>query len=366
MDNSRDVFFLSQALDLAKIRRGFCAPNPSVGAVIVQEGEIVATGYHMAAGQPHAEIDALQKLKQSLPESTVYSSLEPCCHWGKTPPCTDALIKAGVKRVVYGFQDPNPKVAGKGEAALVAAGIQCQHLPLPAIDDFYASYRHWQQTHKPFITAKIAMTLDGKIATKDSQPIQITGKELKEFTHRERKNSDAILTTIKTILYDDPELNARIQEDTIAKPLYILDSDLNFPPQAKVFKTATSLTIFHAKSASINRQQELSALGIRCVPLDESHPLTSEQVEKGKPTYLNLNQAIEAIGKDGVHDLWVEAGGICFSALVKQNLVQRALIYIAPWTLGEGLPAFPADFDLRLRRIHWQPYGNDVLCAINW
>jgi diaminohydroxyphosphoribosylaminopyrimidine deaminase/5-amino-6-(5-phosphoribosylamino)uracil reductase len=222
-----DVIYLRKALELAKIHRGFCSPNPSVGAVIVRSGLVVAAGYHTAAGQAHAEIDALRKLPDGGARgATIYITLEPCCHFGRTPPCTDAIKKSGLKRVVYGYRDPNPVMSGKSEAALTTVGIICEHIHLPEINNFYSSYQHWHLTKKPFITAKIALSLDGKIAGKNSEPVRITGAALNELTHYSRKKSDAILTTSVTILQDDPQMNVRSSGQVYAKPLYILDSKL--------------------------------------------------------------------------------------------------------------------------------------------
>ena len=354
MEDTQDQIYLHQALELAKIRRGFCAPNPSVGAVIVKGSKVIATGYHLGPGQPHAEVDALAKLKNKAKGTTVYVTLEPCCHFGRTPPCTDALIKAGVKRVVYGYRDPNPIVSGKGEAALSEAGILCEYFPLPEINSFYESYTHWHTSQKPFITAKIAMTLDGKIAGKDGERIQITGDALNDFTHFFRKNTDAILTTIKTILKDDPLMNARHQDETTSKKLYILDSQLTMPLNAKVFKSTESITIFHAKNAPPSQQEKLTKLGARCIPIDHA--------QDG----LDLDQAVSAIGKDGIHDLWIESGGQCFTSFINKSLLQRAFIYIAPRWLGEGISAFSQPFDFRSEQIHWEQLGHDVLCEIHW
>lgn len=352
MNNDADPHYLREALEQAKIRRGFCAPNPSVGCVIVRNNEVIATGYHLAAGQPHAEVDALQKINFDATDATIYVTLEPCSHVGKTPACTDAIIKSKANRVVFGYQDPNPIVSGNGEKLLLAANIACELLPLPEIAAFYESYTHWQQTHKPFVTGKLAISLDGKIASKDGKPLEITSKALKEFTHTCRRTSDAILTTAQTIIQDNPQLNVRQHHQIVAKPVYILDSQLKTPTHAQIFQTALSVTIFHAPNASVKHQHALEALGARCLPVETS--------QKG----LNLVQVVELIGKDGIHDLWVEAGGECFTAFTQESLFQRSLIYIAPWAVGEGIPAFPALVDFRHRKIHWQQYGQDVLCEI--
>jgi diaminohydroxyphosphoribosylaminopyrimidine deaminase/5-amino-6-(5-phosphoribosylamino)uracil reductase len=354
-----DLIHLYQALDLAKIRRGFCAPNPSVGSVIInQSGEVIATGYHFAAGAPHAEIVALDNLtdRSEALNATIYVTLEPCCHWGKTPPCTDVLINAGVKRVVYGYSDPNSAVAGKGALALQKEGIICDYLPIPEIQSFYLSYAHWLLTKKPFVTAKIAMTLNGKIAGKNNEPIQITGEALQNFTHYSRKNSDAILTTADTIFYDDPELNARYQDEVFAKPIYILDSKLRTLPSARIFSTAKSITLFHGNNPNLENQAQLLKLGVRCIEINKT--------KKG----LSLQQVLFQIGNEGVQDLWVEAGGVLFSTLLTEQLLQRAFIYIAPKWINDGKSAFSTDFSFAEgeQLVCWEQIGNDVLCELRW
>lgn len=346
--------FLYQALQLAKIRRGFCSPNPSVGAVIVSEsGEILATGYHWGAGHAHAEVDALRKLNGKADNATIYITLEPCCHWGRTPPCTDAIIQAGIKRVVYGFQDPNPLVSGKSAAILAEKNIQSDYVSIPDITEFYTSYRYWQQTQQPFITAKIALSLDGKIAGEKGEPIQITGSALKELTYQYRKNSDALLTTAKTIICDNPQMNVRGAE-VISKPVYILDRDLQTPLEATIFSTAKSVTLFHRNTMDQDALEKFTHKNIRCIAIP---------VEDNK---LNLKAVIEQTGQDGVHDLWIEAGGICFSEFARQNLLQKILMYVAPRWVGVGQSAFDKAFSLDLSTsiVSWRQVGNDAVCEI--
>lgn len=354
MTETEDRVYLQKALVMAELRKGFCAPNPSVGAVIVKDNIIIATGHHEAAGHAHAEIAALETLNHKAHNATLYVTLEPCCHWGKTPPCTEALIQSGIKRVVYAYKDPNPIVAGKGEAILLKAGLQCEHIPLPEINTFYKSYAHWHQTQTPFVTAKIAMTLDGKIAGKQNSPLLITGDPLKELTHHHRKKTDAILTTSKTIIQDNPQLNARFLTETVSKPLYILDSQLNLPLTATIFSTAKSLVIFHAKNAPSDRLNQLLEREVRCYAIAENRD------------GLSLPDVLLQIGKDGVQDLWIEAGAKCFSAFIQHKLLQRILIYMAPWIVGEGSPAFNIPIDFRAYPLlQWQQFGKDVLCEID-
>jgi diaminohydroxyphosphoribosylaminopyrimidine deaminase/5-amino-6-(5-phosphoribosylamino)uracil reductase len=325
-------FYLKQALGLAEIRRGFCAPNPSVGAVVVKNNQVLATGYHWASGHPHAEVEALNKVGDEARGATLYVTLEPCCHTKKkTPPCTELIIQRGIKQVVYGFRDPNPQVSGLGEKKLQAAGVDCIYLNLPEIADFYRSYQFWWQTGKPFVTAKLAISLDGKIAGPDGQRINITGAEAQLFSHQQRKRSDAILTTAKTIMHDDPLLNVRVpNEEEYRKPIYILENQTTVPANAKIFQSAEKVTILRN---------------------------------------LYLTEVLQKIGGDGMHDLWIEAGGHCFSAFIKAGLVQRALIYAAPKLLGKNAQnAFAESHDIfaTATQRRWQILGEDAVCELEW
>lgn len=344
--------YLEQALELAKIRRGFCAPNPSVGAVVVKDNQTIATGYHFAAGHPHAEVEALNKINDVAKDATLYVTLEPCCHREKkTPPCTDLIIERGIKKVIYAFRDPNPFVAGLGEKTLRDAGIECMQIALPEIDAFYQSYQYWWQTKKPFITAKLAISLDGKIAGANGERISITGAAAQQFTHQQRKQADAILTTAKTIHADNPLLNVRLDNSEYKKPIYILDSELNIPLDAKIFSTAKNITIFHKKNISSKK------INARLIAVDHDD------------SNLNLTEIIGIIGGDGIHDLWIEAGGNCFSAFTQKHLLHHAFIYVAPKTLGTNAqPAFSTKQNLfkEVKKTSWQSLGDDVACEMWW
>ncbi len=350
---SNHYIFLKQALELAQARRGFCAPNPAVGAVVVKDGTVIASGAHQASGQPHAEVIALESLPDAC-DATLYVTLEPCCHWGKTPPCTDLIIAKNIKQVFFGFKDPNPDVNGGGESQLSTAGILCQQLELPEINNFYRSYRYWLEHHRPFVTAKIALSLDGKIASKNGRPVAITGSELKQYTHICRKHSDAILTTVTTILFDDPQLNVRLGNEVIKKPLYILDSDLRLPKNATIFKTAKSITVFHKNTLTQKTNAAWSQLKYYGVSFDEQG--------------LNLFEVLTLIGDDGVHDCWVEAGARCFEAFLNQQLINRGLLYVAPKILGsEAMNSFKAAFDFSEHgSVSWRFMGGDAICDVQF
>ncbi len=347
--------YLKAALALADSRRGFCAPNPTVGAVVVKDNVILATGCHWASGCPHAEVEALKKIANQAQGATIYVTLEPCCHFGKTPPCTDLLIRSGIKQVIYGMRDLNPQVANKSAALLNNAGIETIYLPLPEISDFYHSYVFWWQTKRPFVTAKIALSLDGKIAGINGQRINITGASAKQFTQQQRQRSDAILTTAKTIIGDDPLLNVRLADATISKPIYIIDSQLNTPLNAKIWTAAQKITVFHSSNQA-EKIKSLSAKGAHCIPIS------------GQQNGLNLAEILQWIGKEGMHDLWVEAGGRCFAAFVQQKLLQRAYIYVAPkWLGATAQTAFSEKILFEdAKKISWKNLAEDALCEMTW
>ncbi|MEE9451255.1 MAG: bifunctional diaminohydroxyphosphoribosylaminopyrimidine deaminase/5-amino-6-(5-phosphoribosylamino)uracil reductase RibD [Gammaproteobacteria bacterium] len=346
--------FLLQALDLAKKRRGFCAPNPSVGAVLVRNQQVISFGSHWQAGAPHAEQVALNQAQNEAKGATLYVTLEPCCHWGRTAPCSDLIIDSGIAEVIYGLDDPNSLVDGQGIQLLRAAGIHCRQLNLPVIDEFYRSYHHWQKTQRPWITAKLALSLDGKIAAEGGKPVAITGKDLQEYTHQCRSQADAILTTSVTLNHDNPQLNVRLAGETLKKTVYVLDRTLSLLENLQIYQTAAQLVILHACSEADSKIERYHEKGAHCVQI------------KGKDR-LDLEQVIAYIGAQGHHDLWVEAGGRCFEALLQNSCINTALIYVSPKTLGKA--AYPAfenahDFLAQARHCDWQKIGQEVICRI--
>jgi diaminohydroxyphosphoribosylaminopyrimidine deaminase/5-amino-6-(5-phosphoribosylamino)uracil reductase len=355
----KDKDFLLQALHLAHRRKGFCAPNPSVGAVVVKNGEILGEGYHEAPGMPHAEVNAIKASGEAAAGAVVYVSLEPCCHVGRTPPCTDLLIASRVERVVYGYRDPNPKVAGGGEAALQKAGIPCELLALPEVSEFYKSYGFWTREHRPWVTLKIAASLDGKIAGEQGAPYRLTGDALKQWTHQHRQSHDALLTTVKTIIQDDPQLNVRLPSLTLAKPVYVLDRQAQLPLNAKVLGTASSVTVFHGTDVSAERLSALESVGVLTVLFPENK------------WGLDLSFVLDYLGAAGVQALWVEAGGRCFESFIAQGLAQEAYWCIAPVWLGETAysamrDSTPDTLFQGSKQISWHSVGEDAVLHIQW
>lgn len=323
--NNPDLTYFQQALSLAESRRGFCAPNPCVGAVLVKDNKIIASGLHWSCGSAHAEVDALNKIDDSAAKgATLYVTLQPCCHTKKkTPPCTQRLIEKKIAKVFYAFKDPNPAVSAHADQELQRAGILCVQHSLPEIDNFYASYQFWWKYKQPFVTAKLAMSMDGKIAGPHGQRMQLTGATAQQFTHQQRQRADAILSTAKTIANDNPYLNVRIDKQVISKPLYFLDSELNMPMRAEVFNNAEKITLFHKEDINSKRKAAYLRDNVQLIGV------------KSTLAGLNLGDVLKHIGQEGHHDLWIEAGGRCFQSFVQNQLLQRAFIYVVPRWLGQ-------------------------------
>lgn len=346
--------FLLAALKQAWLGRGVCAPNPSVGAVAVHNGQIIAQSWHRGAGTPHAEQLLLQQLPKNIPGITLYVTLEPCNHWGKTPPCSDAIVDYGIKQVVYAYRDPNPIIiANDTPGQLTEHGIEVLYYPLPEIDTFYQSYHHWVLTHKPWVTVKIAQTLDGKIAGAKGERVYLSNAACAEFTHQQRSCSDIILTTARTVNQDDPLLTVRIPGIEVAKPVAIIDGHGTLNQEAKIFTTATHCHIYHDERYPMQtvRQKNASYYAI---------PATQGQ--------LDLGAVITHLGHLGYHDVWVEAGGILFSSLHQEHLVNKTHIYIVPTILGDAAVAAYHHKDIfnHASKISWQAMGDNMIASLDW
>ncbi len=358
MTQATHINYLKQALALAQKRKGSCAPNPAVGAIIVKNNQIIAMGYHLGAGKAHAETEALKQLSlEDSVDAVMYVTLEPCCHYGRTPPCTELLIKHRIKTVYYGLTDPNPLVSGQGASQLKQAGIECVKLALPEIKAFYESYLYWTDNTLPWVTAKLALSLDGKIAGEGGERITITGREAQAFTHQWRKQSDAILTTVKTVIQDDPQLNVRLGNEIYKKPLYILDRNLDFPRSAKLLNTSEKITLFHAKNIIDKKKNELESLGINCMPIDLKNGMIDPVI------------VLSHIGGEGVHDLLLETGGVCFESFALANRIHRAFVYVAlKWLGTKAYPAFQRDTSIftHAKNLQWHVLGDDVVCEFKF
>ena len=267
-----DHIYMRRALDLAALALGRTSPNPVVGAVVVKDSQIVGEGYHQKAGTPHAEIHALRQAGDRAAGATVYVSLEPCSHFGRTPPCADALIAAGVKKVVIACLDPNPQVAGQGMQKLMDAGIEIESgiMQEEALQLNEAFFKYIQ-TARPFVAIKTAMTLDGKIASKTGDSRWITSPDARTYVHQIRNTYDAILVGIGTVLHDDPMLNTRLESDDARDPIrVIIDSQLDLPMDSQIVRSSHEQRsiVFCSSAADIQKQAALEAYGCEIIRLD--------------------------------------------------------------------------------------------------
>ncbi|MFH1788260.1 MAG: bifunctional diaminohydroxyphosphoribosylaminopyrimidine deaminase/5-amino-6-(5-phosphoribosylamino)uracil reductase RibD [Candidatus Altiarchaeota archaeon] len=315
-----DNDFMRRALALAG--KGNTSPNPLVGCVIVKNGRVMAEGFHRKAGLPHAEIEALRKLKCGEARgSTLYVTLEPCCHHGRTPPCTDAIIKAGVKRVVAAMRDPNPLVAGKGAMILRNAGVEVNVGVLrKEAEQLNEAYVHFMKTVTPFVTLKSAMSLDGKIAAKTGDSKWITGEKARKRVHDLRSRVDAVLVGVGTVLKDDPRLTCRVKGGR--DPLrVIVDSHLRIPLEAKVLGDG-NVVVATTKRHSLQKKKRLDNRGVDVWVVAE------------KNRRVNLTDLARVLGEIGVRSILIEGGGEVNASAIQAGIVNKVLFFISPMIVG--------------------------------
>ena len=372
----RELTFLREAIRLARRGYGATSPNPMVGAVLVKNGKIIGRGWHRRAGWPHAEIEALRDAQKNNFDprgATLYVTLEPCCTHGRTPPCTEAIIAAGLKKVVVGATDPNPQHAGKGFEILRRAGIQVVHGILgDECAKLNEAFNHWIVHRTPFVTVKAAMTLDGKIATAGGESKWITGEKARAHGMKLRQGSDAILAGINTILADDPSLTARSQKLAVRSQnknlrlrRIILDSLARTPLSAKVVSDehATLTTIVVSKRAPKNRAAAL-AKKVKVIVA----PGKKSQVANRK-SQIDLRWLLKKLGAENVASLLVEGGGEVNASFLLGGFAQRVAFLYAPKILGgrdarkgvAGAGAKNLREVLQLRDVEWRRLGEDLL-----
>lgn len=317
------------AIKEAKKGLGRTSPNPCVGAVVVKEGLLIAKGYHKRAGTPHAEINALKAAGDKARGATLYVTLEPCNHTGRTPPCTEAILAAGIQRVVIGMPDPNPYVVGGGSRFLVSRGMtvdegvleeECRSINRPFIKHV--------QTGLPWVTMKAGVTLDGRIAPAPGQSVWITNERSKQYVHRLRDRFDAILVGIDTVLADDPALTTRLASARGKDPVrIILDTHLRLPLTAKVLDPAAKAMcwIFCGLSPDQVRMEALQRAGARVTP-----------TPPGQVGGLDLRSVLEEVGRAQLNSLLVEGGGRVHGAFIGSGLVDEVVLFMAPVFFGVG------------------------------
>lgn len=320
-----DQNYMLQAIQLARQGEGWTNPNPMVGAVIVKNGRIIGKGYHKKCGELHAERNAIASLTESAEGATIYVTLEPCCHYGKTPPCTEAIIEQKIKRVVIGSRDPNPKVSGKGIKMLQEAGIEViEDFMREECDRLNPVFFHYITTKTPYVVMKYAMTLDGKIATKTGASKWITGEAARAEVQHMRHRYMGIMAGIGTVLADDPMLNVRVEG--WKSPIRILcDSGLRIPLDGQIVKSAGKYRTIVAYADSENteaKRKRLHEMGVEtiCCP-DENNQV-------------DLKKLMKYLGEEGIDSILLEGGGTLNDSALRAGIVQEVQAFIAPKLFG--------------------------------
>lgn len=361
---------MRRALNLARLGRFTVSPNPRVGCVVAQPpptgqtaAKIIGEGYHRRKGTPHAERNALAACDEDPRGATLYVTLEPCCHYGATPPCTDAILEAGISRVVAAVLDPFPEVQGKGVEILRSRGVQVDVGLLAEEAEFENRFFFHYQNHKrPWVILKAAMTLDGKLATRAGHSQWITGEEARAHVHEARAEVDAILAGIGTVKADNPLLTSRskkVPEGFKQPTRVILDPQLQIPRTSQLIRTIDQapLWIFCHHSAPEYAIQELTFLRAAVTPVS------------GSRSALDLNEVLDTLASSGVQSLLIEGGPQIHTAFLENRLVNELLIYIAPKIIGgKDAPTFYMgvgeefmDRAVRLERVERISLGEDTL-----
>lgn len=320
------IAFMQRALDLARRAKGRTSPNPLVGAVIVKDGKVIGEGYHQKAGTPHAEVHALNAAGEDAKGATLYTTLEPCCHWGRTPPCTEALIRAGIAHVYIAEVDPNPNVAGKGVQQLQHAGINV-HVGIhrQKASDLNEVHRKYIQTGEPFVILKTAMSLDGKIATASGESQWITSEASRQRGHEVRDTVDAILVGRGTVASDNPTLTTRLQDrEGQDATRIVLDSHGRTHTDARIFNAESEAGVIVAvtPAAPSENIDALEKAGAEVVTVPDAH---------GKVCFKRL---MEIFGKREITSVLIEGGGEINASALAAGVVDKVMCFIAPKLIG--------------------------------
>lgn len=355
-----DEKYMELALRLAEKAAGWTSPNPMVGAVIVKDGEIIGTGYHRQAGTPHAEIHALREAGERARGATLYVNLEPCAHYGRTPPCVDEVIRAGIARCVVAMKDPNPRVAGRGIRRMREAGIEVvvgvKEKEARRLNEVFIKYI---TTGLPFVVLKSAVSLDGKIATRTGHSQWITGPEARRWAHRLRHLYDAVLVGIGTVLADNPRLTVRLEGEKAKDPVrVILDSRARIPLDANVLtvKSQAPTIIATSEKAPADKIGALRAAGAEVIFLEE---------EGGK---IDLAALLRALGEREITSVLIEGGATVNADVLEKGLVDKVCWFIAPKFIGgkeapsaiggEGIQHMSQAWELE--EVNWRLLGRDL------
>lgn len=327
-----DRDYMLRAISLAKKGTGYTSPNPLVGAVIVKDGRIIGEGYHAIYGDLHAERNAIKNLTEDAKGATIYVTLEPCCHYGKQPPCTEAILAAGITRVVIGSRDPNPLVSGKGTDFLRLHGIEViEDFMREECDELNPIFFHYITEKTPYVVMKYAMSMDGKIATRTGSSRYVTNEFSRNEVQKMRHKYRGIMAGIGTVLADDPMLNTRIEG--LRSPVRIIcDSELRIPLNSRICQTAGEYeTIIACGNAPQNRISALEALGITVLQVPD---------ETGK---VNLTKLMYVLHDMKIDSILLEGGGTLNESMLQADLVNEIKVFIAPKVIGGALAKSPVE-----------------------
>ena len=355
--------YMERALSLARLALQHSSPNPAVGAVIVRDGAIIAEGYTQPPGSAHAEVVALSQAGDEARGATMYVTLEPCCHSGRTPPCTRAIIESGIAEVHIATLDPNPQVSGRGKEELERKGIKaCLGQREEEARQLNEAYIKFITTGLPFVTAKFAMSLDGKIATRTGDSKWISGKQSRQYVHQLRQAADAIMVGVNTVLSDDPQLTARGKEGQplARQPLrVIVDSQARTPSTARLFGEPGSTILATTSAAPRAKVREFQELGVEVLGLPAKEGL------------VDLEQLLGQLGRREIISVMVEGGSTLLASFFEQGLVDKVVAFVAPVIIGGeeakiaigGKGAKKIAHALRLSRIKVERLGDDVMIS---
>lgn len=358
-----DEHYMKMALELAEKGRGCTSPNPMVGAVVVKDGTVAGKGWHKAAGLAHAEVNALEDAGESCRDATLYVTLEPCNHYGRTPPCTERILSAGIKRVVIAAEDPNPKVTGGGAAYLRRQGVEvttgvCSRAAERQNEAFFK----FIQTGRPFVVLKWAATLDGRIASRTGDSKWVTGPAARSFVHELRHYADGIMVGIGTVRADNPSLTTRLEGRKGIDPhRIILDSKLSVPEDAKVLQSDSNsdIIIIFNSAGNSGKLERLEKNGVKAVQA----PIKDELID--------LSAVLDILGGMNITSLLIEGGGRLMGSALRSGIGDKAYFFYAPKILGgsDGVPVCsgPGPESMaecrRLREVEVRRFEDDILIS---
>ncbi len=320
---NQDEQYMKLAIQMAASTKGQTAPNPSVGSVVVKNGEVIGMGAHLKAGEAHAEVHALNMAGERAQGATIYVTLEPCSHYGKTPPCAEKIIQSGISRAVVATLDPNPKVAGRGIKMLEDAGVEVKtHVLKKEADDLNEVFYHWIQSKRPFVTLKTAMSLDGKIATTTGESQWITGEEARRDVHQYRHIHDAILVGVNTVIQDKPNLTTRLPHGGKHPIRVVLDTHLRTPIDTPLIQNPEAPT-WIVTGSEVEKEK-----------IDRfTHYEHVEIIQLSEPT-ISIEEILQQLGEKDVTSVFVEGGAKINDAFLRAGAVQQVINYVAPKLIG--------------------------------